>query len=152
MGRKRNRYFLKMIACILAISLLAPIGVYAATPETVVPMASSYLASYTAYICAMGEGEIGIWFSVTGTGTWADMGALSIFLYESSDNENWEWVKTFRHTEYTNMLAHDTYCYMSHVDYQGVAGRYYKANVCIWAGSEDDGDARYMWTPVEQAT
>lgn len=152
MESKRKQYFVRIVACILAISLLAPVGANAATQDTVAPMASSYLASYTAYICAMGGGDLEIWFRVTGTGTWADIGVLTIRLYESTDNSNWTWVQTFRHTDYSNMLAHDTYFNMSHVDYQGVAGRYYKAYVTIWAGPEDGGDARYIWTPVEQAT
>lgn len=152
MERKRTKYFFKIVACILAISLFMPVGAQAAVQDTVSPMASSYLASYTAYICAMGGGDIEIWFRVTGTGTWADIGVLTIFLYESTDNENWEWVTTFRHDTYSNMLAHDTFAHMSHVDYQGVAGRYYKAYVAIWAGPEDGGDIRYIWTPVERAT
>lgn len=152
MERKRTCCLVKIVACILAISLLVPVGAHAAVQETVAPRASAYLAAYNAYICAMGNGKLEIWYSVTGTGTWADIGVLTIRLYESTDNSNWYWVDTFRHTDYSNMLAHDTFAHMSHVDYQGVAGRYYKANVTIWAGPEDGGDARYIWTPVEQAT
>lgn len=155
MERKRKRYFVKIIACVLAISLLAPIGANAAVQDTVTPLASAYLMSYTSYICAMGNGELEIWFSVTGTGTWADLGVLAIYLYESTDNENWYWVKTFLHTEYDDetMLASDAWQHISHVDYdKAIAGYYYKAYVQIWAGPEDGGDTRYIWTPVEQAT
>lgn len=152
METKRNLCFVKIIACILAISLLAPIGANAAVQDTVAPLASDYLMAYTAYICAMGQGELEIWFRVTGTATWADIGVLSIILYESTDNSNWYWVETYRHNTDEGMLAHNTFAHMDCVSYQGVAGRYYKAYVCIWAGSEDDGDARYMWTPVELAT
>ena len=35
---------------------------------------------------------------------------------------------------------------------QDVPGRYYKAYVHIWAGPEDGGDGRYIWTPVERCT
>ena len=153
MERKRNRYFVKIVACVLAISLFVPIGAYAAVPETVSPMASAYLAAYNAYICAMGDGDLEIWFRVIGTGTWADIGVLAIYLYESTDNENWEWVTTFLHENYDTMLVHDTYFNFSHVDYEdGVVGHYYKAYVGIWAGPEDGGDSRYIWTPVERCT
>lgn len=152
MKTKRRHCFVRILAVILAISLFAPVNARAAVQDTVAPMASDYLMAYTAYICAMGGGDLEIWFRVTGTGTWADIGVLMIRLYESTDNENWYWVDTFRHTDYSNMLAHDTFAHMSHVDYQGVAGRYYKAIVTIWAGPEDEGDARYIWTAVEQAT
>lgn len=153
MERKRKQCVIKIIAFVLTVSLLVPVGAQAAMPETVQPMASAYLMAYNAYICAMGNGDLEIWFRVTGTDIWADIGVLTIYLYESSDNENWEWVTTFLHEHHDTMLAHDTYFNFSHVDYEeGIPGHYYKAYVCIWAGPEDGGDARYMWTEVEVCT
>ena len=119
-------------------------------PETVAPMASDYLIDYTAYICAMGEGDLEIWWEVTGTRTWADIGVLTVYLYESTDNSNFYRVDTFRFTDYPNMLWHDNYICVDHVAYEGVPGRYYKAYIEIWAGPEDGGDVRYIWTPVER--
>ena len=150
MYRKNSRFLVKLIAIILVVSLCAPIGVQAAMPETVSPQASDYLAEYTAYICAMGYGDLEIWFEVTGTRTWADIGVLTISLYESTDNSNFYWVESFRFTNYPNMLWHDDYICVDHVDYEGVPGRYYKAYVHVWAGPEDGGDGRYIWTPVER--
>ena len=152
MERKKSHFLGKLIAIALVISLCAPIGTQAAMPETVQPMASAYLMDYTAYICAMGNGDLEIWWEVTGTDYWADIGVLRVYLYESTDNSDFYWVDTFKSTDYPNMLWHDTYICVDHVDYEGVPGRYYKAYVCVWAGPEDTGDARYIWTPVEQAT
>lgn len=150
----RKNTFVKLIAILLVVSLVAPIGVSAAMPDAVMPLASDYLMAYTAYICAMGDGEIEVWFSVTGKRILADIGALDVFLYESTDNVNWTWIKTFQYTDYDDetMLAHNTYDHLSCVEYDGVAGRYYKAYVCIWAGSETAGDSRYIWTDPERAT
>lgn len=152
MKRKKNRLLVKLIAIILVVSLCTPVGVQAAVPETVQPMASAYLLDYTAYICAMGGGDLEIWFEVTGTRTLADIGVLTVFLYESTDNSNFYWVKSFSFTDYPNMLWHNTYICMDHVDYEGIPGRYYKAYIEIWAGPEDGGDVRYIWTPVELCT
>ena len=152
MERKKSHFLVKLIAIVLIFSMCAPIGAQAAMPETVQPMASAYLTAYTAYICAMGNGDMEIWWEVTGTGYWADIGVLTIYLYESTDNSNFYWVETFRFTEYTNMLWHNNFFSMDHVDYEGVPGRYYKAYVQIWAGPEDGGDQRYIWTPVERCT
>ena len=155
MERKRSRSLVKLVAILLAVALCAPIGAEAAVPETVQPMASAYLMAYSSYICAMGNGNLEIWFRVTGTDDWADIGVLDVFLYESTDNVNFEWVHTFQFTDYDDetMLAHNTWQHISHVDYEeGVPGRYYKAYVCIWAGPEDGGDARYIWTEVERCT
>ena len=152
MERKTNRFFIKIIAATLALIIFAPINVQAAVPETVLPMASAYLASYTSYICAMGDGELQVWFRVTGTGTQEYIGVLSILLYESTDNENWYWVHSFLHQNNETMIAQNTFAHMNYVSYQGTPGRYYKAYVGIWGGPSDCGDSRYIWTPVELCT
>ena len=152
MERKKSHFLVKLIAIILVVSLCVPIGAQAAMPETVQPMASAYLADYTAYICAMGNGDLEIWWEVTGTRTLADIGVLSVSLYESSDGSNYYWVKAFSFTNHPNMLWHNDFFCVDHVDYEGVPGRYYKAYVHVWAGPEDGGDGRYIWTPVERCT
>lgn len=150
--QKKSR-FMKAVVIILAIALMMPVSVNAAMPETVMPMASAYLAGYTAYVCAMGNGDLEIWFEVTGTGTQEYLGVLSILLYESTDNQNWTWVKSFRHVDYEQMLLTNAYFNVNHVDYnEAVPGRYYKAYVGIWGGPDDTGDVRYIWTSAERAT
>ena len=150
MRNRKSKLLIKLLTIILVISLCAPICAQAAVPETVQPMASAYLMDYTAYICAMGDGNLEIWWEVTGTRTLADIGVLMVSLYESTDNSNFYWVKAFSDTNHPNMLWHDNYICIDHVDYEGVPGRYYKAYVQIWAGPEDGGDTRYIWTPVER--
>ena len=148
MRKRRNMLLIKCVACILAIIFVMPYPVTAATQETIQPYASDFLISYTSYICHMGSGELQIWFRVTGVDDWADIGVLEIVLFESVNQTNWTWVETFQHMEYPEMLDHDSGHHMDYVTYQGKLGRYYKAYVAIWAGSETDGDIRYIWTPV----
>lgn len=150
MRNRKSKLLIKLLTIILVISLCAPICAQAAVPETVQPMASAYLMDYTAYICPMGDGDLEIWWEVTGTRTWADVGVLLVSVYESIDNSSFSRVSSFNFTDYPNMLWHDTYICVDHVDYEGVPGRYYKAYVQIWAGPEDGGDTRYIWTPVER--
>ena len=123
MEKKKGHFLVKLIAIALVISLCAPIGAQAAMPETAQPMASAYLMSYTAYICAMGNGDLEIWWEVTGTGTWADIGVLTISLYESTNNSSFYWVESFDFTVSTNMLWHNNYfCVMlrRYAPYKGV--------------------------------
>lgn len=152
MCTRKYTFALKLIAVILIAALTVPGHAFAALPETVQPMASYYLDSYNAYVCAMGGGRVEVWFEVTGDVYMDDIGSLSILLFESTDKVNWTQVETFLHEDYDNMLAQGEIDYVSYVPYQGVAGRYYKAYVCIWAGKNDDGDSRYMWTAIERAT
>jgi len=96
---KRIKCFVRIIALVLVFALCAPMNAKAAAPETIMPMASDYLVTYDAYICAMGDGKLNIYFEVLGTGTWADIGVLSIYLYESTDNADFYWIKTFQHMD-----------------------------------------------------
>ena len=152
MRNRKHTVMLKFVACILVMAMMVPVSVSAATPETVMQPASDYLLFYTAYVCAMGNGDLEIWFEVTGVGTQEYLGVLTIYLYESTDNVNFYWVKTFMDTEYDTMLATNEWEHVDCVAYEGVAGRYYKAYVQIWGGPDDTGDTRYIWTPVERAT
>lgn len=150
---QKKSCFMKAVVVILVIALMMPVSVNAAMPETVMPMASAYLAGYTAYVCAMGNGELEIWYEVTGTGTQEYLGVTTIFLYESTDNVNWTRVKTFRHAYYEQMLLTNAWHVMDYVPYdEAVPGRYYKAYVGIWGGPDPGGDSRYIWTSSERAT
>lgn len=145
---KLHKGLIRVLALCLIISLTFPLSVSAATIETVQPYASRYLTSYNTYICDMGGGRMEIWYDVTGTGDMDEIGVLSIILYESSDNSTWTRVKTYSHQNYSSMLAYDDWCHTSYVSYQGTAGKYYKAYVCIWAGKNGSGDTRYMWATM----
>ena len=147
MSYRKHHFLFRLLALLLCFVFLAPASV-----QAVEPRASYYLDAYTAYICHMGSGELQIWFSVTGTDEWTDIGVLDIFLYESQDRTNWTWIKTFSFEDYPEMLGHDEDLHMTYVTYQGKLARYYRAYVCIWAGSETDGDTRYIWTEVEFAS
>lgn len=147
----KNTIF-KFVALVLVLSLTLPVYANAATEEVAQPRASYYLDSYNTYVCAMGNGNLQIWYTVVGVNDMDEIGVLSIKLYESSDKTNWTRVKTYSHENYSSMLAEDDFFHSSYVSYNGTAGKYYKAYVCIWAGKNGSGDTRYMWTPVERAT
>lgn len=148
----KNFVFMKIVALLLVVSVVAPCYASAAVVQPDEPMASYYIDSYTSYVCAMGGGRVEVWFSITGVNIMDELGALSIQLYESTDKVNWTWVDTFLHDDYPEMLLEDDYNHIAGVPYQGVAGRYYKAYVGLWAGRNGGGDTRYMWTSVERAT
>lgn len=145
--KAKKRFILRVAAIILIVTIVLPVNAMAVEPR-----ASDYLTAYTAYIYPAGWGKIQIWFSVDGTGTMDEIGALEVRLYESKDNETWTWVKTFEHQIDDGMLGYSNYFHDGHVDYNGTIGRYYKAYVCVWAGKDGDGDTRYFWTTPKKAT
>lgn len=145
MFSQRKKYAFRFISILLVMVLIVPIGVSA----SVQPRASDYLSSYTAYVYLPGDGEVRVYFNVLGTNTMDELGALRIELYESKDNSSWTWVDTFNHDTTSGMLSYNDDYHSGYVSYDGVAGRYYKAYVCIWGGKDGDGDTRYFWTSVK---
>ena len=137
----------RIVAFLLIISLIFP-----TCASTIEPRASDYLTSYSAYTYNAGWYKIQVWISVTGVDYMDEIGSLSIMLYESTDNETWTWVETFKYIDNPDMLAYNDYYHSGHVEYQGTIGRYYKAYVGVWAGKDGDGDTRYFWTAPVKAT
>lgn len=146
MYKKSRAIVIRFIALFLILVTMIPIYASAAISESVQPRASAYLDNYGAYVYLPGNGQVQVYFNVTGTGYMDELGALSIRIYESTDGENWTWKKTFTHDSTSGMLSYHDNFHASHVTYSGVNGRYYKAYVCIWGGKNGDGDTRYFWT------
>lgn len=150
MHTQKNSVFVRLIIIILVVVLLSTIGVSATTNAT--PRASYYLDSYNTYMYNAAFGKMQVYFDVTGVNYMDELGVLTIKIYESTDNETWTWVETYKHTSTSGMLGYDTVYHSGHVDYQGTIGRYYKAYVTIWGGSDGGGDTRYYWTQSQKAT
>ena len=149
----KKKTFLRVLSVFLVFALsVCPINVSAAEEETLQPYASNYLDSYNAYVYPAGSGKVQVWFTVRGAGYMDDIGCLLIRLYESSDSVNWTLKKSYSHNNYSGMLDHDDYFHSGHVDYNGTAGKYYRAYVCIWAAKDGQGDSRYFYTATKKAT
>lgn len=151
MNIKKRTIIIRLVAIILMMTLTLSVGTLPASAEAAQPRGSAYLSSYNAYIYPAGGGKVQVWFTVTGAGTQEALGALTIQLYESTDNSTWKWVKAYSHNNYPDMMGYNDYYHSGHVDYQGVAGRYYRAYVCIWGGGLTIGDARYFYTSAKLA-
>ena len=145
--RTKKAIIIRIVSVLLVFAVVFPIGAVAVEPR-----ASYYLDAYGAYIYPAGWGKVQVWFDVIGVGDMDEIGALEIQIYESRDNENWTWVKTYQFSDYPDMLGYNNYCHDGHIEYNGTIGRYYKAYMCVWAGKDGDGDTRYFWTNIEKAT
>ena len=143
---------IRLVAIVLTMTLILPVGAHAAVVDTVQPYASDYLDSYNSYIYPAGGGKIQVYFTVTGTRTQEALGALTIQVYESTDNSNWTLVRAYSHRNNSNMMGYNKVFHAGNVDYQGVAGRYYRAYVTIWGGGLTVGDSRSFYTVAKLAT
>lgn len=151
MDKRKKATAVRIAAFLLVMVLMVPMNTVAATAESVQPRASEYLCSYNAYIYPAANGKIQVWFTVTGNYYLDSIGALTIQIYQSTDNVNWTWFRTFSHNDYPQLLSYNDNFHDGYVECQGVPGRYYRAYVCIWGGSDGDGDSRYFYTSVKKA-
>lgn len=140
----RKSCLIRIVAIVMALAIMAPIGVSAVQPR-----ASAYLSTYAAYVYLPGDGEVRVYFNVEGTNYMDELGVLRIEIHESTDGVNWTWVETFNHYSTPGMLSYNDDYHSGYVSYDGVAGRYYKAYVCVWGGKDGEGDNRYFWTSVK---
>lgn len=152
MYRKYKSTAIRFVALVLIFVLTLPMVANAAVVTPVQPCASDYLTSYNGYVYPAGNGQLQIWFTVTGSGTMDDIGCLTIQVYESSDNSTWQWVKAFNYSNHAGMMTTDDWFHSGHVDYQGTAGKYYRAYITIYAGKNGAGDSRYFYTSSKLAT
>lgn len=147
---KRSSFF-RLSAAFLAFIMVVSMSNFV-NADAITPRASDYLDSYNTYIYNAALGKIRVYFDVTGVNYMDEIGLLHIKIYESSDNENWTWVKTYRHDSTTGMLGYNEIYHSGYVEYSGTIGKYYKAYVTIWAGNNGSGDTRYLWTHAHKAT
>jgi len=143
---KKHKFLYFSIILLLVSTLSTSFYSNAATIDTPQPCASAYLSSYGGYVYLPGDGEVRVYFNVSGTGYMDELGALRIELYESTNGTNWDLVKTFNHDTTAGMLSYIDDYHSGYVSYDGVAGRYYQAYVGIWGGKGGQGDARWFWT------
>ncbi len=144
-----KKMFTSALAVFLVFSIcIAPV----ANAATVSPKASQYLDSYSAYIYPSGSGNMSIYFDVSGVGTMDEIGALSIRLQQKpSGSSTWTTVKSYSHTNYTNMLGYNKFYYGSSVSYSGISGYSYRAYITVWAGKNGSGDSRDILTAAVTA-
>lgn len=143
MHNQIRSFSIRLLAFLLVLVLIVPIG---ASATTISPRASAYLSTYAAYVYLPGDGEVRVYFNAEGTRVMDELGALTIMIYESTDGINWTWKKTFKHSTTSGMLSYNDDYHSGYVSYNGIAGRYYKAQVCVWGGKDGAGDTRYFWT------
>lgn len=152
MKMRKHRNLTRVIVFLLLVSMVLPVLGSAAVIEPDRPYASYYLNTYSAYIAALGGGKVAACFSVRGTTTLDEIGALRVIVEESTDNANWYSVASYHYSSNPSMIGYGKVLHSGSVTYNGVVGRYYRAYITIWGGKDGGGDTRYLWTSSKQAT
>lgn len=130
------------VCLVLALSLFLCASARAQAAEA---RASLYLNAYLAYVYVDANGNVSVWYDVQATGIMDEVGVLTIRLQEQAPGSStWTSVKTYRYTDYPDMLSYNDNLHYGHVNYNGNAECSYQAYVTIWAGKDGDGDSRII--------
>lgn len=136
--------------CLLVIALLFTSSVVQVSASTL--RSSLYLLRYSAFVQQEGDGRVSVWFDVMGTDVMDEIGTTKIVLQESTTGKgSWITVKQYDSASYPEMLGSGKKNHMSSVSYDGVANRYYKAVVTVYAEKDGAGDSRTINTAIERA-
>lgn len=95
---------------------------------------------------------VAVTVEVDGTGLMDDIGAVNIYVYRSTDNEHFYYLRTFSYEDFPAMMTHNAYYYYdTPITFQGVAGCYYYANVDVYAAKDGSSSTRTYMTNIVQA-
>ena len=139
-----KRKSLKVVLFLLIFTLtLSPVAVAAEAGVD----ASDYIDMYSASIAKTGTSSVKVNFYIGGTGKMDEIGATSIYLYESNGS-GWNLVNTYTYVQpaNTHLMASNTGSHSSSVTYAGTSGKQYYATIYLWAGKNGSGDSRSKTT------
>lgn len=120
--------FFRYISIILVVAMLLTIPAAAADSR-----ASRYIMSTCVYLRQTISTHFRVWHEVIALGIMDELGASEIKVQESTDGISWATVATYTPTYSPNMVATNTAGYASYVTYTGIAGRYYRARIVLFA-------------------
>lgn len=123
----------------LCFSVLLVIGLFTTSAMAAETRASAQISNYSASVSALKDGEISIYFSVSGKQIMKSIGGESIQVYKQNDSD-WTPVYTFGKSDAgytTNATRYSNTC-----SYSGTPGCYYKIEVTVFATDSSGTDSR----------
>ena len=101
--------------------------------------ASEYLAGYSISLEAKGDGEMGIFFDVTGTGRMTKIGAQALYIDEYV-NGSWEPYLTMTAAENDNFYGSNTASHSGFAYFTGTPGVKYRVTLKAYARNSSGSD------------
>lgn len=141
----------RLLSCLLTLCMALSMCSSFASAANTQPSglrSSNYLDSYMAGVTVESDGTVWVTVDVTAKKNCTKIGARDIYLYESTDGVNFTCVKTFNYLNYPNMIGSGWNYYRDAVSYSGIPGRYYCANVYVYAADSNGSASRLYTTSV----
>lgn len=118
--------------CIVLV-LIMVLSTTAFAVEAVDSRASNFFMASSVYFWHVSGSQYQIWFDVTSKGGMDELGAKKIVVERSTDEVNWESVKTYKKEDYSQMTEDDTTSYANCVSFTATSGYSYRAIVDLYA-------------------
>ena len=123
--------FTQIISVVLIVVMCFSTVTFAAEPVS--HRASMYFMSSSVYFWHTSGSNYQIWFDVTAVGRMYELGASKIVVERSTDEADWETVKTYNKEDYSQMTGSSTTSYDNYVSFTATNGYYYRAIVTLYA-------------------
>ena len=104
-------------------ALMMTLGLLCTTASAAV-QSSAYLDGYRVVITPDPRGDMVITIDVTGVGYMPEIGAKTIYVYESTDGQRFHWVATYESSDYPIMMGSGSIYYEDVITHQGIPGRF----------------------------
>ena len=139
----------RLFGALLAICVLSSIFCTAASAMDA--RYSDYLDSYVCSVTPKGNGKIVVSANVNAIINATQIGASDVYIYESSNNEDFTCVEEYHYEDYPNMMGSGRHFNRDVATYYGTPGKYYYAAVYVYAGDSTGGDTRSFDTASVRA-
>lgn len=134
------RRFTQCVCALLLAAMFFTVPVYAA--ENGVPRASNYFMTNSQYLYQTSDTSFDICFDVTAVRRMAELGASKVVLQRSTNGSSWTDIKTYRKSDYPEMIDYDTVFHAGSFSYDGEAGYYYRISIRYYA-KDSTGTAEF---------
>ena len=112
---------------------------------------SNYLDSYVAAATAKSGGDIVVSATVNAIVNATQIGVSDIYIYESSNDEDFTCVEEYHYEDYPDMMGSGWYYHKDAITHEGTPGKYYYAVAYVYAGNSTGGDTRRYETASVRA-
>ena len=139
----------RLLGVILTVSTV--ISLLSVAASAAVVRSSNYLDAYRCAVSAENNGKIAVTVDVDAIVNATEIGATEIYIYESTNGEDFTCVEEYFAEDYPEMLGSGWNYYDSPIIHQGTVGKYYYAVVYVYAGNSTGGDTRRVETTTIRA-
>lgn len=140
-----KRFFGVLLSVCIFSSLLCTVA------SAVTVRSSNYLDSYICTVTAKSGGEIVVSAGVNAIINATQIGAADVYIYESSNDEDFTCVEHYNYEDYPEMMGTGRHFNQDVATYEGTPGKYYFAVVYVYAGNNTGGDTRRYETASVRA-